>query len=188
MLWSPSEIMNSEDGSSTVRARLVGTHIPSSNKRNDQLVKRQEAREHYIATHSLVLANPAPVDSISAVARLQLLKNAMAREVAAMEFNKYNKDLEGKDTTALSSKIVLTLGKMADLDLEIKKLGHVVIDPKSEEVQKMASLWVKTLMDVLVELVKDGVLESQTMDLLSSKFATALEGWEDKVESGDLEG
>lgn len=179
--------MKSEDEHAipTVTARVVLNNLPNTNKRNGQMVKRQEARGYYITNHALVLANPAPMDAVSSVSRLQLFKNAMAREVAAMEFNKNIKDLEGLDTTSLSSKIVLTLGKMADLDLEIKKLGHVTLDPKSEEVQKMASLWVTTLSDVLTELVKDAVLDSQTMDLLFSKFGAALEGWEDKVASGD---
>jgi hypothetical protein len=150
-----------------------------------ELEQRRVERQAFIENHPLILANPAPTEVNSAVGRLILVKHQMAREAAALEFNRGVLDMEGKETATVSSRIVSTLDKMSGIDLEIKKLGNVVVDPRSEEVQKMAALWIKTLSDTVTGMVADQSMDTQTMDLLFNKFSAALEGWEDRVDGGD---
>lgn len=157
----------------------------NADKFRDVLRERSLERNKFVNTHPLVQANPKPFEVNSAVGRLVLVKHQMAREAAALEFNKFHLDLEGKETATVSSRIVGILDKMSGIDLEIKKLGNVVVDPRSEEVQKMVALWVEILSTTLTSMVSDRVLDTQTMDLLFNKFSAALEGWEDRVGGGD---
>lgn len=154
---------------------------PKAEKLKEELKKRAKERTEYVENHKLVRANPPPGEYNSAASRLILVKHQMAVEAVALEFNKYHLDLEGKDTSTVSSRIVATLQKMSEIDLEVKKLGATFVDPNSEEVQRMATLWIQTLADTLSEMVKEKNLDSQTMDLIFNKFSGALEGWEDRV-------
>jgi len=158
---------------------------PKKEALGQELRRRAREREEFVTNHKLVQANPAPAESNSSVNRLILVKHQMAREAAALEFNKFHMDLEGKDTSTVSSRIVGTLSKMSDIDLEIKKLGATVVDPHSSEVQNMVQIWVETLTGALSDMVRDKTLDAQSMDLLINKFSNALEGWEDQVGGSD---
>lgn len=149
--------------------------------RSRDLAVLEQRREAYIQTHPLVYANPS-IDSATSVAeRLALTKHFMAREVAGLEFNRSEKDRDGKDSTAMSSRIVTTLQRMAAIDLEITKVGTAVVDPHSDEVQKMVAVIIGRITNAVAEMAKSGLLPEQTMDMLTNKMAQSLEGWEDEV-------
>lgn len=158
---------------------------PKAEKLKEELKERAKERIEYVKNHKLVQANQPPNEFNSAASRLILVKHQMAVEAAALEFNKYHLDLEGKDTSTVSSRIVATLQKMSEIDLEVKKLGSTIVDPRSEEVQRMAALWVNTLMETLSEMVQEKTLDAQTMDLLINRFSSSLDGWEDRVGGTD---
>lgn len=158
---------------------------PRSETKAKALRALNQQRLEFVDQHPLVQANPLPKNTVSAADRLNMAKHQMAKEVATLEFNRGRMDLEGKETSALSTRIVQTLKKIADLDLEVKKLGHVIIDPRSEEVQVMVRAWLETLTTVISGMVEEKVLPTQTMDLLFSRFGEAMEGWEDRVAEGD---
>jgi hypothetical protein len=177
---SPKESKESKDSEKRGPGRPT-----NAEKLKDVLRERSKERQDFVDNHPLVQANPLPAEVNSAVGRLILVKYQMSREAAALEFNKFHLDLEGKETATVSSRIVGILDKMSNIDLEIKKLGNVVVDPRSDEVQKMVAVWIRTLTETLSDMVKDSALEPQTMDLLINKFSNALEGWEDRVDGGD---
>lgn len=158
---------------------------PRSETRAKALQTLHQQRLEFVSDHPIVLANPVPKTIVSAADRLNLAKHQIAREVATLEFNRGRMDLEGKDTSAVSVRVVQSIKKIADLDLEVKKLGHVVIDPKSEEVQAMVRSWLGTLTTVISGMAEEKILSPQTMDLLFSRFGEAMEGWEDRVSGGD---
>ena len=154
---------------------------PKDERLREELALRSLERATYIETHNIVLANPPPVDFSSAAARLLLVKHQMAREAAALEFNRYYLDMEGRDTSSLAPRIVSILQKISEIDLEVKKLGSAIVDPRSEEVRQMVAVWVQTLTTTLTGMVRENLMPAQTMDLFVSKFSEALEGWEDRV-------
>lgn len=158
----------------------------SKMSKEQKLIDLHDRRLDSVESHALVLANHKPTSLASAADRLNLVKHQMAKEAASLEFNRNLRDLEGKDTSQISNRLVATLQKIAAIDLEVKKLGATFVDPKSAEVQEMVVVWVETLTEVLKELVGEGIMTSQTMDLLINKFGAALDGWEDRV-AGNIE-
>lgn len=176
---------NSEGAEVYSLSEKRGRGRPPKSSKIKELEALQVRRGEYVTTHPLVQANPHPPNLNTAADRLNLTKHQMAKEAAVLEFNRAQLDLEGRDTSQMSSRIVATLQKISEIDLEVKKLGATVIDPRSPEVQKMVDVWIATLSETLTQMVRDDVLEPQTMDLLFNKFSGALEGWEDRVGGGD---
>lgn len=140
-------------------------------------------RQEWVAEHPLVKQNPMPTGA-SAIDKLNLVKASMAKEAATLEFNRIELEKRGLDTSQISSRIVSALNKISGIELETKKLGHTVVDPKSTAVQNIFKLWVSALQETLSSLVESGTLDEPTMDLLFNTFSNKMEGWEDRVEEG----
>lgn len=140
-----------------------------------------EERRKYVEDHCLVKQNPAP-EGHSAIDKLKLVKAQIAKEVATLEFNRIELEKRGIDSTPVSRAIVSSASKIAEIELEIKKLGHTVIDPHSTEVQNILKFWLTSMRDVTTELIREGSLTTQTMDLLFNKLSAKMEGWEDRIE------
>ena len=141
-------------------------------------------RETYVNNHPLVRQNPEPElhHAMSAAGKLNLVKARMARETVVLEFNRMEMEKRGVETSQVSTRIVASLGKIADIELEIKKLGHVVLDPHSTEVQNILKMWLEALRTTTSQLVEDGSMSTQTMDLFFNMFSNKMEGWEDRLE------
>lgn len=140
-----------------------------------------ESRRVWIESHPLVMGNKAP-EGNSAIDKLKLIKFQIAREVATLEFNRIELEKRGVDTTPVSSRIIAGTSKIADIELEIKKLGHTVIDPSSTEVQNIFKMWLSNMTEVASDLVREGAMTTQTMDLFFNKLSAKMEGWEDRIE------
>jgi hypothetical protein len=138
-------------------------------------------REEFVKNHLLVRHNEVKGSGHTAADKLNLLKYYIARETAVLEFNRVEMEKRGVDTSQNSSRIIASMKQIADIELDIKKLGHTVIDPTSEEVQKIFKFWLGCLKTVISELVEGKAMDSQTMDLFFNKFSSAMDGWEDKV-------
>lgn len=139
-----------------------------------------EARQQFVEDHPIVKHNP-PSKGHAAVDKLNSVKSQIAREVAVLEFNRMDLEKRGVDTTPISSRIIAALAKISEIELDVKKLGHTVIDPKSTEVQQILKLWLDALSETTSELVNEGAMNTQTLDLLFSKFSDKMEGWEERL-------
>lgn len=149
--------------------------------RVDQIDQAAE-RKAYIDNHPLVRNHTFKTSGNSALDALSLIKHQLALEAASLEF--YRSQLEAKnlDTTQVSGKIVAAWGKVADLELKVKKEGVTVFDPKSPHVQRVFSFWLEVIKDVMGDLAQERVLTPEAMDLFFNKFSLAMEGWEDRIE------
>ncbi len=140
-----------------------------------------QEREKFVNEHQLVVQNQPKGKGHTAADKLNLLKYHIARETAVLEFNRIEMEKRGVDTSQTSTRLIASMKQIADIELEVKKLGHTVIDPNSEEVQKIFKFWLEQMQTVVGELVEEDAMDSQTMDLFFSKFASVMDGWEDKV-------
>jgi len=140
-------------------------------------------RARWVEIHPLVEQNPMPT-GCSVVDKLNMIKHETAKEVATLMFNRIELEKRGQDTTPVSVRIVNALKNISSIELEVKKLGHTVIDPNSTEMQNILGVWIDALKATLSDLVKARTLDEPTMDLIYNKFAGKMEGWEKRIKGG----
>ena len=107
---------------------------------------------------------------------LRLIKVEIAKEAAALRCARIENEKFGRDTSAISSRRIDALNKVAAIEFEIRKLGADVIDLHGERFQKVFQMWIGTLKDI-AQLT----LTTEQVDLLFNRLETALDGWEEKA-------
>ncbi len=133
-----------------------------------------EEKQRFIDNDPVVIA--ATKGKAEATQLLKLIRTEIAKEAAALQFQRIENEKFGKDTAQTSTRRIDALGKIASIELEIKKLGPASIDPHSEEMQKILALWVEVIRDVSTEM-----LSPEQIDLFVNRLMTKLEGWEERV-------
>lgn len=109
---------------------------------------------------------------------LQSIAEQIAMEAAALHFQRIENEKHGKDVAQISSRRIAALKEVANIELEVKKLGVQMFDLRGERFQKIFGLFIQKIRDTAQE-----VLEPQDFDLLFNRLETALEGWEDEAEN-----
>jgi hypothetical protein len=125
-----------------------------------------------IDSDSLVRAATLNADSAD---MLHLVKIEVAREAASLLFQRTENEKYGRDTSQVSTRRIDALKKIADIELEVKKIGAGMIDLKNEKMQRVFKFLIGQMREVAQE-----VLAPEAMDLYFNRLSTALEGWEDK--------
>jgi hypothetical protein len=113
-----------------------------------------------------------------AIETLQRVKTEIAKESAALHFQRIEEEKYGKDTSQMSSRRIAALREVAHLELEIRRLGETMIDLKGEKFQKIFALLLET-----VKSAAEEVLSPEMIGLLFNRLETKLEGWEEKAQS-----
>lgn len=155
----------------------------------EQLASREEQtrlatsaeRREYVTNHPLVAGQQPRRTGNSTLDNLNLIKYQLAREAAALEFERIDKDRRGRDTGQLSSKIVSAWKQVSVIELSIKKIGVTVLDPNSEEMQRVHKMWVDVLREIMTGMVTEGIVAPEVLDLFFNKFSMAMEGWEERL-------
>jgi hypothetical protein len=156
-----------------------------ASRKQEERDQRSEEREAYVATHPLVAGNTPRITGNSAVDNLNGIKHQLICEAARLEFDRADRDRRGIDTSQLSSKIVTAWKQVSTIELNIKKIGVTVIDPNSEEMQRVHKMWVDVLREVMTGMVTEGTISPEILDLFFNKFSRAMEGWEDRLHLRD---
>jgi len=108
---------------------------------------------------------------------LATLKGEVAREAAALGYQRLLNEQMGKDITAISSRRIDALKKMADIEMEMRKIGFEQVDVRGEKFQKIFKLWIET-----IKVVAEQVLNSEQLDLFFNRLTTEMDNWEEKAE------
>jgi len=133
-----------------------------------------ETKEEFIERDPVVIA--ATKGKVEASLLLRVIRTEIAKEAAALHFQRVENEKFGKDTSQTSTRRIDALTKIANIELEIKKLGPSAIDPTSEDFQKIFAMWVEMVRDVAAE-----TLSPEQVDLFFNRLGTKLDGWEDRV-------
>lgn len=145
---------------------------------NDDLIYHAEMirqKTAFINSDPLVQSTNLRQD---AVETLQKVKEEIARESAALHFQRIEEEKYGKDTSQMSSRRISALREVANLELEIRRLGATHIDLKGERFQKIFKFFLETVREAA-----DGSLSPEQIDLLFNRLGTMLEGWEEKAQT-----
>jgi len=132
-----------------------------------------EERQKFIGSDALVKAIEEHGDALGI---LHLIKKEVAREAASLHFERIETEKRGRDTGQVSTRRVEALKKIADIELKIKEIDSESVNLSSERMQKVFSLWVETMREVAQE-----ILPQETLDLFFNRFATAMDGWEERA-------
>lgn len=109
---------------------------------------------------------------------LQRIKLEIAREAASLHYQRIETEKKGKDTSHVSAKRIDALERIAKLELKLRQADKDSISLSGEKIQKIFLLWVETMREIASE-----VLRPEEMDLFFNRFATAMEGWEEKAQN-----
>lgn len=132
-----------------------------------------EQKASFIQQDSVVQAAVAKADPMMMLA---VIKTEVAKESAALHFQRIENEKFGKDTAQVSTRRIDALKKIADIELEIKKLGGSQIDVNSEQMQRVFKFFVDTVRAILEEN-----LSVEQLDLIFNRLTTEFEGWQEKV-------
>lgn len=150
-------------------------------RKQEERDQRAVERASYVSNHPLIKGHEPRVTGNSTVDTLNMVKHQLAREAASLEFDRADRDRRGVDTSQLSSKIVSAWKQVSNIELNIKKVGVTVIDPNSEEMQRVHRMWIDVLREVMTEMVTEGMFTAEVLDLFFNKFSGAMEGWEERL-------
>lgn len=132
-----------------------------------------EERQKFISSDPLVKRIEENADVLGI---LRLIKLEVAKEAASLGFESLEQSKRGKDMGQLTSRRVEALKRIADIELKIKEIDAEAINLSSERIQRIFALWVEVMREVANE-----VLPPESIDLFFNKFATAMEGWEERA-------
>jgi hypothetical protein len=132
-----------------------------------------EAKASFIDQDPIVRAASKHTEPM---AMLAVIRTEVAKESAALHFQRIENEKFGKDTAQVSSRRIDALKKIADIELELKKMGADVIDVHSEKFQRIFKLWIDTIREIAEE-----TMNPQQIDLFFNRLTTSMEGWEEKA-------
>ena len=132
-----------------------------------------EAKAKFIDEDSVVTAAKRHADPMEMLA---VIRGEVTKESAALHFQRIENEKYGKDTAQVSTRRIDALKKIADIELEIKKLGGDTIDVRSEQMQRIFQFFIETVRGILEE-----TLAAEQIDLVFNRFSTEFEGWQEKL-------
>jgi len=155
--------------------KQFGVPITSKAEYNQAVIEQQV---RFVERDDIVNAVVRRDDSASV---LHALKERIARSAAALEFLRLEQQKRGtynKELSQLISRQISALKDIANIELDIRKLGVDALDLSNPRLQEVFKLLIDTFRDAAKE-----VLAPAEFDLVWNKLETALEGWEEKADS-----
>lgn len=156
--------------------------IMAQGTENRERERRSQERKEYVSNHPLIRGQEPKLTGNSTVDTLNQVKYQLVREAVSLEYTRSDRDARGLDTSQLSAKIISAWKQVVAVELDIKKQGVTILDPNSEEVQRIFRVWTDTMRAVMVDMVKEDTLTVESMDLFFNKFSAAMEGWEGRLD------
>jgi hypothetical protein len=133
-----------------------------------------ERRNRFVESDPIVKTVDAGGD---AVAILRGVKREIVREAASLAFDRVEAERKNKDTSATSMRRIEALRRIADIELKLRELDQHSVNLSSEKMQRVFALWVETMQQVAQD-----VLSTEVMELYFNRFATAMDGWEERAQ------
>jgi hypothetical protein len=112
------------------------------------------------------------------LALLSTLKTQVAREAAALVYQRVQHEMMGRDITQIAGRRIDALKKIADIEMEMRKIGFDQINVYSEKFQKIFKLWIE-----IIQYVAQETLAPEQLDLFFNRLQSEMDGWEEKAEN-----
>lgn len=173
VVYLPSKVTASSGGRALApRSRPLPTRHLSPQEEAERIHALEEERRQFVASDPVV-KTAAGKDSLAV---LGALKMEVARETAVLAFARTLLERQGRDGSAISSRRIDALKKIADIELEMKKIGVDKLDVTSEKFQRVIKFFLE-----LVSAAAVATLNQEQADLFFNRLTSEMEGWVDKV-------
>lgn len=166
---------------STPVRRPGKTGLPKKSRAEQEAEYNQAVIEQQVAFIERDAIVKAIARGDDAPKTLHLLKERIARAAASLEFIRLEQQKRGqyhKEVPQIVSRQIAALKEIANIELEIRKLGTDALDLSNPRLRLVFKLLIDTFRDVAKE-----VLTPEQFDLVWNKLETELDGWEDKADS-----
>lgn len=174
LFMSPSVTAAAGGRAAGSRNRPAGSRFNRPTEEELELHEQHAQELQQIIAEDPVVQNSAGKDSL---ALLSTLKSEVAKEAAALAHQRLILQRQNKDITSVSSRRIDALKKIADIEMEMRKIGFDQIDVHSEKFQRIFALWIGMIKDAAVE-----TLDEKAADLFFNKLTNVMEGWEEQAE------
>lgn len=134
-----------------------------------------ELRDEFLSQDDLVKTIERKGDASEV---LYQIKREVARETASLSFERLETEKRGRDTSMISSRRIDALKKIAEIELKIRELDRDGVNLSGEMIQKLFQLWLEEM-----RAVAQDTLPPEAFDLFFNRFATAMEGFEERAAS-----
>jgi hypothetical protein len=161
------------NGKKTLRGR------PKTVERAPTLVDLQYHAEIAAQKIDFIEHDPVVQSSVrreSPIGTLRTIKTEIAKEAAALHFQRIENEKYGKDTSQISVRRVDALSKVVAVELELKKLDGDFLDLRSEKFQRVFKYLIQTIEEVAKE-----TLTPEMIDLFFNRLGSRMEGWEERA-------
>lgn len=135
--------------------------------------RMSEEKARYVEADPVVTAAKECADSVDF---LRGIKLEIAREAAALRFQRVQNEQLGRDTAQISTRRIEALNKVASIEFDIKKLGADMIDLRGERFQRVFKLWFE-----MVANAAKNIMQPEQFDLFLNQLETTFDGWEDSA-------
>ena len=135
--------------------------------------RMSETKAKFVDTDAVV---QAAVKHADPMAMLSVIKTEVAKESAALHFQRIESEKYGRDTAQVSSRRIDALKKIADIELEVKKLGGDTVDVNSEKMQRIFKFFIDTVRESL-----QASLTPEMLDVVFNRLSTDFDGWQEKL-------
>lgn len=133
-----------------------------------------DEKDRFVTRDAIVRATGGKIDSPEL---LRKIRCEIAKEAAALLFQRVENEKYGRDTSQTSTRRIDALIKIAHIELEIAKIGPNMIDVRSEKFQIVVKLFIGFLQEAAAE-----TLGPEALNLFFNHFETKMEHWETKAE------
>lgn len=173
VLFLPSNTTAAAGGrAAPARQRPVSNRAQTPMLTQEELDVLEEERQRYIENDPVV----KNANGRDPMVLFNALKTEAARESANLAYQRAMNERAGKDGSAISSRRIDALKKIADIELEIRKIGVDQIDVYSEKFQRVAKLWIEMIQEAALE-----TLGAEQSNLFFNKLTSTMDGWEEKA-------
>ncbi len=135
--------------------------------------KMTEEKAKFIDQDSVVVRSRTKAEPLEILAAIKM---EVAKESASLHFQRIELEKYGKDTSQVSSRRIDALKKIADIELEIRKMGGDTIDVHSERMQRIFKFFIETVKETLQE-----TLSVEEIDMVFNRLGTRFDGWQEKL-------
>lgn len=132
-----------------------------------------EEKARFISEDPVVKSLSGKPDSAMLLANI---RTEIAKEAAALHFQRVENEKLGKDTAQTSTRRIDALTRIAHIELEIRKLAPDTLDVRGEKFQKVFKMFIECMRECAQE-----TLSPQAIDLFFNRFSTLMDGWEDRA-------
>ena len=172
VLFMPQKVAPA-GGRASTRPRPPGARFNKPTKEEQEAYEAEaEERRTFIENHPVVKSAQGK-DSLDLLA---MVKAEVARESAALMHQRLENERLGRDISQVSSRRIDALKKIADIEMEMRKIGFDQVDVYGEKFQRIFKLWIDTIAEIAGQ-----TLAPEQLDLFLNRLTTELEGWEDKA-------